>query len=70
MYTSPIVMFQLIPCLNYIVWAWYLPVLGIGYTRVHEQDGWKSAAAVVAPVLGCCCCYIGLITFSIAAEGL
>ncbi|MCP4873357.1 MAG: hypothetical protein GY898_32095 [Proteobacteria bacterium] len=70
LFTSPIQLFQFVPCLNYVAWAWYLPVMGIGYTQVHEQSGGKSAAGILLPVLGCCFCYIGLYAFIFAVEGL
>lgn len=70
LYTSPIQLFQFVPCLNYVAWAWYLPVMGIGYTQVHEHSGGKSALGILVPVVGCCLCYIGLYAFLFAVDGL
>ena len=67
--TSPVQILQLIPCCNYVAWAWYLPLQGIGYTQIHEQDGWKSALGILIPFAVCIACYIVYIIFIISLEG-
>jgi hypothetical protein len=68
LFASPIQILQFVPCLNYIAWAWYLPVMGIGYTQVHAQDGWRSAMGVLLPFGACCMCCLAYYALIFAVE--
>lgn len=67
---------QWIPCillcspLNLATTIGYLVMWGIGYSQVHEQDGWRSAFGIVLPGLICCFSYIGFYVVLILVESL
>jgi hypothetical protein len=70
LYTSGIVMMQGIPCLNYVAWIWYTVLFGLGHHHVHRDEPWKSAIAVITPLLLCCMCIIGYYVFIFAMVGM
>lgn len=60
---------QLIPfCGGVIYSVWYLICVIIGLAKAHETETWKSALAVLLPVLLCCGIIIAIMLFGVAAA--
>lgn len=61
-------------CGSPIAFVWQVVVVIIGLAAVHRTDTWRSAVAVILPVVVLCCCAVGLgiavaMAFAGAASG-
>jgi len=59
-YSCGVRFWEVIPLVNFVSILWILAVQGIGYSTVHQTDGWKGQLAAWGPALGCCCCLLGV----------
>ncbi len=51
---------EVIPLVSVISGLWMLVVQALGYSAVHQTDGWKGSAAAWGPALTCCCCALAI----------
>ena len=55
-------------CGGLIAWVWQIVVVIAGLAAIHRTQLWKSATAVLAPVVVCCCCLSASSVMMIAAA--
>jgi len=54
---------------GFIGLIWFLILTMIGLTIIHRTEGWKAVLATMAPLLLCCVCCGGLVSFVLFVAG-
>lgn len=70
-YTFGLQLLTAVPMCGWLIaFVWQAVALIIGLAAVHRAETWKSAVAVIAPIVLCCCCLLaGLGSVMMAIAG-